>query len=343
MINTKDKKAVYFTAEKELKHKLRDMPYCPIISNLSRNIFVRYFSEYEHAIDFLDKGTIKFNKFSTLRKIESKREDSIEGEHPFIYTDEKSFTERYKHKYLNIENDDLNVFCITYIDLGEYLQKSIHDCIVENMVDSREKYAVVVNEIDTFLNQVRKEFTLLKFSKMEGMYEERFIEYKSNKESLFVNKKNIEDEIFTKNIKYSNENEFRIVNNHSFNDVNNPLQLVNCGAIDKYSFIIDLESNEVFTSINSTFMYMVEYCVLHSITDFQELNKHLSKSAIIIGRKMKKDTKETLKALGIHVDAKTDYSILEQPFKVTKQKFDNYIKPYLKKLDFLMTIIENTK
>lgn len=333
MISTKSKQSVYLSSARELRHKLKGMPFTPILNGINRNVFVRYYTEYEYALNFLKNGTLKFNKFSHLRKLDTNRADITEGDASFILKRNSQSVEKYSFRNLDIENDNLNVYCLSYLDMQDRKGLSIHKFLKKKRFDNNEKYAVVINEIDTFLNQTRTRFNAKGFDFENGYFQEKFVEYKHNKEMVFVNENDLEDQIFVKRKEnFEGENEFRIVNNYEFNNTN--LQLIDIGSIEQFAYLVNLEGENIFPCINPTFQFIVELCKLGKIESAEQLNVKLNESDVIIGQAFRDNPKWFFEKTGMPIEDDIEISVNDYPYIVSEHDFDKYIAPYIKQVKF---------
>ena len=224
-------------------------------AKLPRYIFARFFDKKEYAENFLCKGTIKFNTLLKLKSLESFRLDNSEGEIHNVILDLSRFSTIEKRHIMGLlplpdivptdispNIKDIYVYCLSLINpkIRNYDPQKVVDIILkELMVDN---YCVVIYDILEFLNQVKRA-TETQFKAKLTMgnvtYKETtpfdFLKYQDG--DLFFR-----DIVFTKDINFSLEKEFRFAFNDS--SLKQETAFVDIGSIAAYSELLELKGNK---------------------------------------------------------------------------------------------------
>lgn len=142
-------------------------PPNPLDILIHKDLFVRFYTEEEHADSFIRSGRIKLNSLAKLRSLESTRRDQEEGIAQDVYLDLSKFKGHTKKYIMGLiptpdimpvdiqpDIDKVKVFCMSYLQ-----QKNANDVSLDNIKKSlnnqyqigESRYAVIFG-VQTFLN-----------------------------------------------------------------------------------------------------------------------------------------------------------------------------------------------
>lgn len=233
---------------------------------LTPDIFIRFFDNEKYAKSFITDGISKWNSFKELRNLDSNRSDSGEGHVTDFYINRELIgqnTDQYWENPLfkmKISDDimpfDLEphsmqymVYCITYyrnyekINLKDFLSNKLPSI----KFSKEDQFAVIILYVDSFMNIIKRKIK----DDFSSIVSQSLINYRTLTPFTFLNTPSIthilSKLIYTKNEKYSAENEFRFCFNKPDNTEN--FLILPLGNLQEISVLVKINASGVFELI----------------------------------------------------------------------------------------------